>query len=90
MGDGRLGGISTTIAAAEALLLRGYDLAAVALMDDPGLANWKYLREHFGGRLPVMTLPPCTAPPAERQGMCLICSKAAASHLRQTFHCTGV
>ena len=31
VGDGRLGGISTTLAAADSLLLRGYDLAAVAV-----------------------------------------------------------
>lgn len=62
MGDGRLGGISTTIAAHECLLLRGYDLAAIVLMDG-GLANWKYLREHFGGRVPVIGLPTCNPPP---------------------------
>ena len=62
MGDGRLGGISSTIAAQECLLLRGYDLAAVVLMD-AGLANWKYLREHFGKRGPVVNLPPCRPPP---------------------------
>lgn len=62
VGDGRLGGISSTIAARECLLLRGYDLAAIVLMDD-GLANWKYLREHFGNRVPVVPLPPCRPPP---------------------------
>lgn len=62
MGDGRLGGISSTIAAQECLLLRGYDLAAIVLMDG-GLGNWKYLREHFGDRVPVVTLPPCRPPP---------------------------
>ena len=31
VGDGRLGGISTTLAAADSLRLRGYDLAAVAV-----------------------------------------------------------
>lgn len=62
VGDGHLGGISTTIGAQECLLLRGYDLAAIVLMDS-GLANWKYLREHFGGRVPVIGLPPCSPPP---------------------------
>ncbi len=33
VGSGRLGGISTTVAAHDALLLRGYDVAAVVLED---------------------------------------------------------
>lgn len=38
VGDGRLGGISGTIAAYESLKLRGYDIAAV-VFEDHGLVN---------------------------------------------------
>ena len=86
---GRLGGISATIAAAEMLTLRGYDLAAVVMPDaaapsgtgelGPGLGsesrqaaeagagfgNADALAAHFGGRVPVLAVPPC-APPADR------------------------
>jgi dethiobiotin synthetase/adenosylmethionine--8-amino-7-oxononanoate aminotransferase len=65
VGDGSLGGISATIAAYEALLLRGFDVAAIVLMDS-GLANWKYLRQHFGQRLPIVPLPACKDPPQSR------------------------
>ena len=33
IGDGRLGGISTTISALESLLLRGYDIAAIVFLE---------------------------------------------------------
>ena len=58
----RLGGISATIAAAECLLLRGYDTAVVAIVGD-SLGNGAALRAHFGPRLPVIALPACRPPP---------------------------
>lgn len=35
VGDFKLGGISATISAYESLMMRGYDVAAVVLMNDP-------------------------------------------------------
>ena len=85
---GRLGGISATIAAAETLTLRGYDVAAIVMPDaaapsgtgelgpgigsesrqaaeaGAGFGNAAALAAHFGGRVPVLAVPPC-APPAE-------------------------
>ena len=48
VGDHRLGGIASTISAAESLLLRGYDIAAVICFDDQGkYHNAEYLKEYF-------------------------------------------
>lgn len=56
--DGRLGGVSTSLTSVDALTLRGYDIAAVLLMDQ-GLGNGRTLREHLGRRgIPVLALPP--------------------------------
>ncbi|KAL2653202.1 hypothetical protein R1flu_021330 [Riccia fluitans] len=57
MGDGRLGGISSTISAYETLHLRGYDVEAVVLLDS-GLANEIFLTKYLQGRVPVFALPP--------------------------------
>ena len=46
VGDGRLGGISSTLAAADSLKIRGYDLAAVLLLED-GNINSTALRQHL-------------------------------------------
>jgi bifunctional dethiobiotin synthetase / adenosylmethionine---8-amino-7-oxononanoate aminotransferase len=79
VGDGRLGGISATIAAFEALVSRGYDVHAVALLDsrreDEGeelLGNAeavrKYLSESLGRpEVPVVGLPPLPPPPPPQQ-----------------------
>lgn len=54
MGDGRLGGISTTISALDSLRVRGYDIAAVVLLDS-GLGNdgalWRYLHGRYDAAL---------------------------------------
>ena len=52
MGDGQLGGISTTLSSLDALLLRGYDVVAVVLAGDDGRRynNHSYIREHLEGR----------------------------------------
>ncbi|CAD7699109.1 unnamed protein product [Ostreobium quekettii] len=46
VGDHRLGGISATISAYDSLVLRGYDVAAIALFAGE-LANHLLIREHF-------------------------------------------
>ena len=65
VGDGRLGGISATICAAESLVARGFSVAAVALLcsDGGGLGNADTLRSHFALRgTPTIALPaPCAA-----------------------------
>ncbi|GLB35315.1 putative PLP-dependent transferase [Lyophyllum shimeji] len=47
IGDSRLGGISTTITAYEALLLRGYIIDAVLLFRDAYYRNSEYLTPYF-------------------------------------------
>lgn len=47
VGDSKLGGIGTTISAFESLHIRGYDVDAVILFDDPKWGNHGYLQEHF-------------------------------------------
>jgi dethiobiotin synthetase len=53
VGDARLGGISATLCAAEALTARGHALAAVVLFEEAGaaeeLGNAEALRWHLGG-----------------------------------------
>lgn len=69
VGDHRLGGISSTISAAESLTIRGYDIDAVVCFDDKGkYQNPQYLREYFSQRgirtfeLPwIPNLEGCTA-----------------------------
>uniref|UniRef100_M4BHR7 Dethiobiotin synthase n=1 Tax=Hyaloperonospora arabidopsidis (strain Emoy2) TaxID=559515 RepID=M4BHR7_HYAAE len=39
VGDGKLGGISTTMSALESLLIRGYDVAAICLIEQDDLDN---------------------------------------------------
>ena len=51
VGDHRLGGIASTISAAESLLIRGYDIDAVVCFDDQkGLENSTYLKSYFSQR----------------------------------------
>jgi dethiobiotin synthetase/adenosylmethionine--8-amino-7-oxononanoate aminotransferase len=49
VGDPRLGGISSTIAAFESLRIRGYDIEAI-LMLEGRYENDRYLRGYFGSR----------------------------------------
>ena len=76
VGDGRLGGISTTIAAYECLRMRGYDIPAIVLTDN-GLQNWKYLEGCMPSNTFVLSLPECPPAPESRSGplrrTCLIC-----------------
>lgn len=50
VGDSRLGGISSTIASYESLLLRGYTIDAVLLFRDEYYRNWEYLKPYFNER----------------------------------------
>lgn len=56
VGDGKLGGISSTITAYESLLIRGYDIDAI-ILSDCGLANEERLLAYLQHRVPVMVLP---------------------------------
>ena len=59
IGDSNLGGISSTIASYEAMILRGYIVDAVLLFRDEYYRNWEYLSGYFGERaIPVMSVPP--------------------------------
>lgn len=71
VGDARLGGISATLCAAEALRARGHQLAGVVLFEEPGaareLGNADALREHLraAGGVPVFQVeapPPMPEP----------------------------
>ncbi|KAM0933792.1 putative dethiobiotin synthase, Adenosylmethionine--8-amino-7-oxononanoate transaminase [Dioscorea sansibarensis] len=64
IGDGRLGGISTTISAYECLKLRGYDVAAIVLVDQ-GLANEVALLSYLRNRVHVFVLPPIPHDPLD-------------------------
>ena len=47
VGDPKLGGISSTICAYEALLLRGYHIDGVAIFRDSYYRNYEYLAQYF-------------------------------------------
>lgn len=60
VGDHKLGGIASTISAAESLIMRGYDIDAVVCFDDRSkYKNAEYLKDYFRDRLdiPVYTIP---------------------------------
>ncbi|KAI5069010.1 hypothetical protein GOP47_0015311 [Adiantum capillus-veneris] len=56
VGDGKLGGISSTITAYESLINRGYDVDAIVLIDYH-LGNGDRLRDYMGHRLPILVFP---------------------------------
>ena len=61
VGDSKLGGIATTISSFESLHVRGYDVDALLLFDDPKWSNFEYLSEHFakhGVHARSLPLPP--------------------------------
>ncbi|KAK2068054.1 hypothetical protein P8C59_002726 [Phyllachora maydis] len=69
VGDAKLGGIATTLAALEALKLRGYDVAAVLMFRNDVYANHEYLRGYLrdkfpGADTPLVAIPP---PPTRRE-----------------------
>lgn len=66
VGDGKLGGISTTMSALETLLIRGYDVAAICLIEQDNLDNKAVLepraRELGIPIFPFNAVPPMPAP----------------------------
>ncbi|GBG27416.1 Bifunctional dethiobiotin synthetase/7,8-diamino-pelargonic acid aminotransferase, mitochondrial [Hondaea fermentalgiana] len=63
VGDGRLGGISSTICAVESLRQRGYEIPALAILEDPdeGYGNTEYLQYKLGDSMRIFgfgALPP--------------------------------
>lgn len=65
VGDGRLGGISTTIAAYESLRSRGYDIPAIVIVDS-GLSNEEPVLQYLRHKIPVVVLPPLPEDPNKR------------------------
>ncbi|KAL4451869.1 hypothetical protein ABPG75_007531 [Micractinium tetrahymenae] len=71
VGDGRLGGISATLAAHDALSLRGHSVPLVVLMEGPErgrLGNAAAIQKHLRGRATVLSFPECLPPPAAAAG----------------------
>ncbi|KAL6659184.1 hypothetical protein ACP70R_003224 [Stipagrostis hirtigluma subsp. patula] len=64
VGDGRLGGISSTLSAYETLLLRGYDVSAI-ILEDRDLSNDKFLLSHLRNRVDVLVLPRIPEDPSD-------------------------
>ena len=65
IGDAKLGGISSTIASYESLLIRGYIIDAVLLFRDEYYRNWEYLKSYFEERgifLATIIPPPARLP----------------------------
>ncbi|KAI5289790.1 hypothetical protein KEM54_003206 [Ascosphaera aggregata] len=57
--DPRLGGISSSIASYESLLLRGYDITSVLVFKDDYYRNYDFLRDYFRKKhVPLASLPP--------------------------------
>ncbi|CAM6041370.1 unnamed protein product [Sphagnum compactum] len=64
VGDGKLGGISSTVGAYESLQIRGYDTIAIVLVDS-GLSNEQALCQYLKHRIPVFVLPQLPQDPNE-------------------------
>ena len=65
IGDSKLGGISSTIASYESLLIRGYIIDAILLFRDEYYRNWEYLKKYFEERgifLATIISPPARLP----------------------------
>lgn len=79
IGDARLGGISQTISAFEALRMRGYDVQSVMLFQDSTYQNYIYLTDYFHSKynIPVMS---AGAPPEKASD-----AKADARNLEQYY-----
>jgi dethiobiotin synthetase/adenosylmethionine--8-amino-7-oxononanoate aminotransferase len=58
IGDGQLGGISTTISSYESLKMKGYDIASIIMFHNPKYRNHEYLFDHFKGQIPIYFVPP--------------------------------
>ena len=66
VGEGKLGGISSTLAAYEMLSLRGYDVAAIAVIEPASGPNVAAIQNSLascdGRSVPVFQLPQCLPP----------------------------
>ena len=74
VGDGRLGGIASTMSAMESLMLRGLDVSCV-IVHDKGFRNeeaiedmMKYVKTSAGQNVPVFVLPPIPRRRTQRAG----------------------
>ncbi|KAF1323053.1 Dethiobiotin synthase, partial [Globisporangium splendens] len=64
IGDGKLGGISSTMSALESLLLRGYDVAALCLIEQEKLDNAEALEPRMSELgIPIFTMQPVPPQP---------------------------
>lgn len=64
IGDGKLGGISSTMSALESLLLRGYDVAALCLVEQEQLNNKEALEPRLSELgIPIFTMQPIPPQP---------------------------
>ncbi|TYZ65966.1 hypothetical protein PybrP1_010962 [[Pythium] brassicae (nom. inval.)] len=64
VGDGKLGGISSTMSALESLLLRGYDVAALCLIEQEQLGNAEALAPRLSELgIPMFMLQPVPPQP---------------------------
>lgn len=71
VGDPALGGISATISAYESLLLRGYDVVAIAMVREARRGNFDAVSRLLGREAPhrygrvleMVGLPQCMPPP---------------------------
>lgn len=64
VGDGKLGGISSTMSALESLLLRGYDVAALCLIEQEQLDNAQALEPRMSELgIPIFTMQPVPPQP---------------------------
>ncbi|CAM9611581.1 unnamed protein product [Chrysoparadoxa australica] len=69
VGDGKLGGIGVTLSAIESLRVRGYDVAAVALIGGNDLGNAEAIRGQIKSLgVPVVQLPPLPSPEISLDG----------------------
>jgi dethiobiotin synthetase/adenosylmethionine--8-amino-7-oxononanoate aminotransferase len=74
VGDGKIGGIASTISAMESLILRGMDISCVVMLDK-GMGNERQIAEmlksfknYRGESVPVFVLPPIPKRRTERAG----------------------
>ncbi|CAJ0745627.1 2992_t:CDS:2 [Entrophospora sp. SA101] len=63
IGDGNLGGISTTISSFESLYLHGYDIPLILLFEDTKYENDKFLTKYFDKNFPDLKIIKIRKPP---------------------------
>ncbi|CAK9257373.1 unnamed protein product [Sphagnum jensenii] len=83
VGDGKLGGISSTVGAYESLQIRGYDTIAIVLVDS-GLCNEQALCQYLKHRIPVFVLPQLPQDPNESLASWFSMAEGIFADLRDT------